>query len=32
VILPGIRHIPHRDAPGETLAAVADFIARLGLS
>jgi pimeloyl-ACP methyl ester carboxylesterase len=31
VILPGIRHIPHRDAPAETLAAVADFIARLGL-
>jgi pimeloyl-ACP methyl ester carboxylesterase len=31
VILPGIRHIPHRDAPGETLAAVADFVARLGL-
>jgi pimeloyl-ACP methyl ester carboxylesterase len=31
VILPGIRHIPHRDAPAETLAAVADFIGRLGL-
>jgi pimeloyl-ACP methyl ester carboxylesterase len=31
VILPGIRHIPHRDAPAETLAAVADFTARLGL-
>jgi pimeloyl-ACP methyl ester carboxylesterase len=31
VILPGIRHIPHRDAPAETLAAAADFIARLGL-
>ena len=31
VILPGIRHIPHRDAPTETLAAVADFIERLGL-
>jgi pimeloyl-ACP methyl ester carboxylesterase len=31
VILPGIRHIPHRDAPTETLAAVAGFIARLGL-
>ena len=31
VILPGIRHIPHRDAPVETLAAVGDFIGRLGL-
>jgi pimeloyl-ACP methyl ester carboxylesterase len=31
VILPGIRHIPHRDAPAETLVAVADFIGRLGL-
>jgi pimeloyl-ACP methyl ester carboxylesterase len=31
VILPGIRHIPHRDAPVETLAAVGDFIARLGI-
>jgi pimeloyl-ACP methyl ester carboxylesterase len=31
VILPGIRHIPHRDAPAETLAAVVDFVARLGL-
>jgi pimeloyl-ACP methyl ester carboxylesterase len=31
VILPGIRHIPHRDAPAETLAAVADFIGRLKL-
>jgi pimeloyl-ACP methyl ester carboxylesterase len=31
VILPGIRHIPHRNAPAETLAAVADFIGRLGL-
>jgi pimeloyl-ACP methyl ester carboxylesterase len=29
VILPGIRHIPHRDAPAETLVAVADFIGRL---
>jgi pimeloyl-ACP methyl ester carboxylesterase len=31
VILPGIRHIPHRDAPVQTLAAVEDFIGRLGL-
>jgi pimeloyl-ACP methyl ester carboxylesterase len=31
VILPGIRHIPHRDAPADTLAAVGDFIRRLGL-
>jgi hypothetical protein len=31
VILPGIRHIPHRDAPAETVAAVADFIGGLGL-
>jgi pimeloyl-ACP methyl ester carboxylesterase len=31
VILPGIRHIPHRDAPVQTLAAVGDFIGRLGL-
>jgi pimeloyl-ACP methyl ester carboxylesterase len=31
VILPGIRHIPHRDAPAEALAAAVDFIARLGL-
>jgi pimeloyl-ACP methyl ester carboxylesterase len=31
VILPGIRHIPHRDAPEGTLAAVADFVERLRL-
>jgi pimeloyl-ACP methyl ester carboxylesterase len=31
VILPGIRHIPHRDAPAQTLAAVGDFIGGLGL-
>jgi pimeloyl-ACP methyl ester carboxylesterase len=31
VILPGIRHIPHRDAREETLAAVADFVGRLAL-
>ena len=29
VVLPGIRHIPHRDAPAETLTAIADFIGRL---
>jgi pimeloyl-ACP methyl ester carboxylesterase len=31
VILPGIRHILHRDAPEQTLVAVADFIGKLGL-
>jgi pimeloyl-ACP methyl ester carboxylesterase len=31
VILPGIRHIPHRDAPAETLVAVGGFVGRLGL-
>jgi pimeloyl-ACP methyl ester carboxylesterase len=31
VILPGIRHIPQRDAPAETLGAVDDFVGRLGL-
>lgn len=29
VILPGVRHAPHRDAPGPTLNAVAGFINRL---
>jgi len=28
-ILPGVRHIPYRDAPEATLSAVADFINRL---
>ena len=28
-ILPGIRHVPHREAPERTLEAVADFINRL---
>jgi pimeloyl-ACP methyl ester carboxylesterase len=29
VVLPGIRHIPHREAPEPTLNAIADFINRL---
>jgi pimeloyl-ACP methyl ester carboxylesterase len=29
VVLPGIRHIPQREAPEATLAAVSDFINRL---
>lgn len=29
VVLPGIRHIPYREAPGRTVEAVADFIKRL---
>lgn len=29
VILPGVRHIPHREAPQATLHAMADFIGRL---
>jgi pimeloyl-ACP methyl ester carboxylesterase len=29
VILPGIRHAPYRDAPHATVAAIADFVARL---
>jgi pimeloyl-ACP methyl ester carboxylesterase len=29
VVLPGIRHIPYREAPGLTLDAVAEFISRL---
>jgi pimeloyl-ACP methyl ester carboxylesterase len=29
VVLPGIRHIPYREAPGLTLDAVAEFIGRL---
>jgi pimeloyl-ACP methyl ester carboxylesterase len=32
VVLPGIRHIPHREAPEPTLNAIADFINRLLLS
>ena len=31
VILPGIRHIPHREAAEETLRAIVDFTARLRL-
>ncbi len=31
VILPGIRHIPHREAAAETLAVIVDFTGRLGL-
>jgi pimeloyl-ACP methyl ester carboxylesterase len=29
VILPGARHIPHREAPDATMAAIVDFAARL---
>jgi pimeloyl-ACP methyl ester carboxylesterase len=29
VILPGIRHAPHREAPDATVAAIADFVERL---
>jgi pimeloyl-ACP methyl ester carboxylesterase len=29
VILPGIRHIPHREAPAATIDAIVDFIGRL---
>jgi pimeloyl-ACP methyl ester carboxylesterase len=29
VILPGARHIPHREAPDATMAAIVDFIGRL---
>ncbi len=28
-VLPGIRHVPHREAPELTLKIIADFIARL---
>jgi pimeloyl-ACP methyl ester carboxylesterase len=31
VILPGVRHIPHREAAEETLRAIVDFTARLRL-
>jgi pimeloyl-ACP methyl ester carboxylesterase len=29
VVLEGIRHIPHREAPGATMAAIVDFAERL---
>ena len=32
LILPGVRHVPHREAAGETLRAIVDFIGRLRLS
>ncbi len=31
VILPGVRHIPHREAAAETLRAIVDFTGRLRL-
>jgi pimeloyl-ACP methyl ester carboxylesterase len=31
LILPGVRHVPHREAAAETLRATVDFIARLRL-
>jgi pimeloyl-ACP methyl ester carboxylesterase len=31
LILPGVRHIPHREAAAETLGAIVDFIGRLRL-
>jgi len=31
VILPGVRHIPHREAAAETLRATVDFSSRLRL-
>jgi pimeloyl-ACP methyl ester carboxylesterase len=31
LILPGVRHIPHREAAAETLRAIVDFIGRLRL-
>jgi pimeloyl-ACP methyl ester carboxylesterase len=31
VILPGVRHVPHREAAGETLQAIVDFTGRLRL-
>jgi pimeloyl-ACP methyl ester carboxylesterase len=32
LILPGVRHVPHREAAAETLRAIVDFIGRLRLS
>jgi pimeloyl-ACP methyl ester carboxylesterase len=29
VILPGIRHMPHREAPEATMAAIVEFVERL---
>lgn len=31
VVLPGIRHVPHREAPDATMAAIVNFIGRLKL-
>jgi hypothetical protein len=31
VILPGVRHVPHREAGAETLRAIVDFTGRLRL-
>ena len=28
-VLPGVRHIPHREAPNAVLPAIADFLVRL---
>ena len=29
LLMPGVKHVPHREAPAETLAAIANFCARL---
>jgi pimeloyl-ACP methyl ester carboxylesterase len=31
VVLPGVRHVPHREAPEETMRAIVDFTGRLRL-